>query len=166
MTSLLPTAAFVVPGVAAPVGASPPQAPAAIIRSHEASSTQQLAAREVRRYMYMRTGELLPIVDHVPATGDAILLATDESLSDQQYRLQTTVDRGRSVLRITGGSEIAVLYGVYQFAEELGIRFSLDADVIPDQKIAFALPHLDETHTPLFELRGWIRVAGLTPQPL
>ena len=49
------------------------------------------------------------------------------------------------MLTISGGSPIAVLYGAYHFAENLGVRFYLHGDVIPDERISLPLPALDET---------------------
>lgn len=114
----------------------PPQAPANV----------KLAAKEIRRYVYLRTGRVLSIA----ATGSGIALKVDPALAAQQYRLNSD---GR-VLVISGGSDVAVLYGAYAFAERLGVRFFLDGDVIPDGRIRLALPRLDETHAPLFEVRG------------
>lgn len=108
----------------------------------------KLAAREVRRYLYLRTGTLLPIAKF--ATGDIVSFRIDNTLEEQQFRLKSD---GKSLI-ILGGSDVAVLYGAYAFAEKLGVRFQIDGDVIPDTKIAFALPKLDETHKPLFRLRG------------
>ena len=82
------------------------------------------------------------------------MLGRDASLGQEQYRLRTRPENGRKVLGITGGSDLAVLYGAYAFAEKLGVRFQLDGDVLPDARIALALPQLDETHAPLFALRG------------
>ena len=67
-----------------------------------------------------------------------------------EYRLKSDGKR----LTITGGSDVGVLYGAYAFAEKLGVRFYLHGDAIPDEKIPFVLPVLDETHAPLFALRG------------
>ena len=39
-----------------------PTAPAAIVCDVGASPAEKLAAKEVRRYVYLRTGKLLPIV--------------------------------------------------------------------------------------------------------
>ncbi len=114
----------------------PPDAPARV----------KLAAKEIRRYAYLRSGTLLPIA----ATGRGLALQVDPSLETQEYRLKS----GGDTLAITGGSDVAVLYGAYAFAEKLGVRFYLHGDVIPDEKIPFALPQLDETHQPLFALRG------------
>ncbi len=112
---------------------------------------EKLAAKEIRRYVYLRTGELLPIVEAVNrAEGSEILLKVDSSLAPQQYRLRT---QGQT-LNISGGTDIAVLYGAYHLIEKLGVRFYLHGDVIPDNKIAFNLPQLDETHSPLFDKRG------------
>ena len=102
------------------------------------SAKTTLAARETRRYVYQRTGELPPIVERLPDRGDAIVFALDATLGDQQYRMKTTKDNDRAVLRITGGSDLALLYGAYGLAEHLGVRFYLHGDVVPDEQIALA----------------------------
>jgi hypothetical protein len=125
-------------------------APATVIHEPRAPANVRLAAREVQRYVYLRTDERLPIAEKRPGAGSAIALGVDQALEAQQYRLQTV----SGDLHITGGSDVAVLYGVYHFAETLGVRFYLHGDVVPDKKIPFALPTLDETHKPLFDQRG------------
>jgi hypothetical protein len=55
---------------------------------------------------------------------------------------------------ISGGSDLAVLYGAYRFAEKLGVRFYLHGDVIPDKQIPLVIARLDEHGSPLFERRG------------
>ncbi len=117
-----------------------------IVCPPDAPANVRLAAKEIRRYAYLRTGRLLSIA----ATGDGIALKVDPALAAQQYRLKSD---GR-VLVISGGTDVAVLYGAYAFAERLGVRFFLDGDVIPDGRVRLALPPLDETHAPLFEIRG------------
>ncbi|MFH0761330.1 MAG: hypothetical protein V2A67_07485 [Bacteroidota bacterium] len=124
------------------------QAEVSIICPDTAPANVKLAAREVRRYVYLRTGKLLPIKQS--AEGNLVSFRIDRALTGQQYRLKSD---GRSLI-ITGGSDVAVLYGAYSFIEKLGIRFYLHGDVIPDQKIPFSIPILDETHEPLFETRG------------
>jgi hypothetical protein len=114
----------------------PPDAPAKV----------KLAAKEIHRYVYLRTGTLLP----VRPNGAGIALQVDPTLAAPQYRLKSD----GATLTIAGGSDVAVLYGAYAFAEKLGVRFYLDGDVIPDTQIPFAIPPLDETQQPLFELRG------------
>ncbi len=119
--------------------------------SSQAGFREKLAAKEIRRYVFLRSGELLPIVEEAnKANGSGIVLKVNSSLASQQYRLKT---QGRK-LTISGGSDVALLYGAYHFIEKLGVRFYLHGDVIPDEKMDFIIPDLDETHTPLFETRG------------
>jgi len=130
------------------MGFSPEESAPSIVCPDNASPQIKLAAKEIRRYVYLRTGELLSI-SSTPST-KSISLTQDPRLATEEYRLKT--DSGS--LNISGGSDIAVLYGAYAFAEKLGIRFYLHGDVIPDDKIPFAIPQLDETHKPLFATRG------------
>jgi hypothetical protein len=116
----------------------------------DAPPNTQLAAREVRRYVYLRTGELLGISNDPSDRTERISFQLDPALSPQQYRLKTTGTN----LTISGGSDVAVLYGSYAFAEKLGVRFYLHGDVIPDERVPLVIPQLDETCQPLFETRG------------
>jgi len=119
-----------------------------IVIAEDASSLEQLAAKEIRRYIYLRTDELLPIGT---ASGAAtITLRLHEDLEAQEFSLKTE----NGSLTISGGSPQAVLYGAYEFAEQLGIRFYLHGDVIPDEKVPFQMPELDITKKPVFDKRG------------
>lgn len=118
--------------------------------SKDATSLEMLAAKEIRRYVYQRTTELLPISSDRANSTQIIELKINEDLEDQEFSLITS----ENVLVISGGSPQAVLYGAYEFAEQLGIRFYLHGDVIPDEKIAFSIPQLDIREKPLFNLRG------------
>jgi len=142
----------------------------AIIISPEADNQEKLAAKEVRRYIYLRTGTLPEIQagDDLTAKGNLILIANKDhsiikginslsgaaSLKDQQYILKTVSDNNRKILVIAGGDSIGTLYGSYKFAEHLGVRFYLHGDVVPDEQQKFSLPDVNETGKPLFELRG------------
>ena len=128
------------------VNAADTRSAAAIVCASDAPANVKLAAKEVRRYVYLRTGELLPIA----ADNGTIALTVDKALGPQTYRLKGDGTR----LSISGGSDVAVLYGAYAFAEKLGVRFYLHGDVVPDGRIPFALPQLDETRAPFFDLRG------------
>jgi len=129
--------------------------PVVIVSTPEATEIQRLAAREIQRYVYLRTGTMLPVKSSSPNTSDAITITIDSTLGEQKYRLKTIEQSGRKHLAITGGSGVAALWGAYHFAEKLGVRFYLHGDVIPDKQLeSFTMPDLDETHQPLFELRG------------
>ncbi|NQU24318.1 MAG: hypothetical protein HQ567_23800 [Candidatus Nealsonbacteria bacterium] len=135
---------------------------AAVVCPAEPTAQESLAAREIRRYVYLRTGELLPIVQK--AEGDAIIVARQDrpivepfslgELGPQQYVLKTFLQGDRRVLLVVGGDGPGMLYGAYRLAEHLGVRFFLHGDVIPDKQILLVLPFLEETGKPLFELRG------------
>ena len=121
-----------------------------------AGTTEMLAAKEIRKYIYLRTDELAEICAGSPERGrsTAILLVIDSLLEDQEFTLKTHFAEKEKLLTISGGSPTAVLYGAYEFAEQLGIRFYLHGDVIPDKKITCRLPDLDIRKKPLFVTRG------------
>ena len=127
---------------------------ATIVTTPNATDLHVLAAREIQRYVYLRTGTILPVKSRLPETGYAITIETDPTLEQQEYCLKTVVQADLVQLAITGGSDVAALWGAYHFAEKLGVRFYLHGDVIPDEKIELAFPDLNETHQPLFEMRG------------
>lgn len=134
----------------------------------------KLAAKEIRRYFYLRTGRLAEIASG-KRTGDLVAVATKDSPGDsdlvgnvpvrekanisglaaEQYLIKSTErnDGGCAVL-IIGGDPIGALYGAYRFAELLGVRFYLHGDVVPDDPIPPELPKVDEVGRPLFALRG------------
>jgi hypothetical protein len=152
-----------------------------ILSPEGASYSERLAAREVRRYVYLRTGQLLPIVSQASAAQDADAIVVGrkdralvreaggssvEGLAGQGYYLKTisrpvasvqpglTAGAGHRLLLITGGDDVGTLYAAYRFAEALGVRFYLHGDVIPDEQIPWTIPALDQRAAPLFRLRG------------
>jgi len=132
-----------------------------IVIPPHASEIETLAAREVRRYFYLRTGELAPIVSTVALpSGDVVVVARNDrplaaearagALAAEQYVVKSDGHR----VWIVGGDDIGTLYAAYRFAEGLGVRFYLHGDVVPDDRIAATFPRLDETGKPLFAVRG------------
>jgi hypothetical protein len=152
--------------------------PVTIAEPQGATACERLAAREIRRYLYLRTGELLSIaaaggerpagqciiIGHkgrpvVTATvRDTLpLMESVQALRPQQYLLKTLPrgsGDGQPVLLVVGGDPVGTLYGVYRLAEHWGVRFYLHGDVVPDGKITLALPILEERGEPLFRTRG------------
>jgi hypothetical protein len=133
-------------------GAGSETAPAVVCRP-QVSAQEQLAAKELVRYIYLRTGNLPAVAGQLPGSGDAVVLAIDPALGKESFTLATARREGRRVWTVTGGSPLGVLYGAYRFAEKLGVRFYLHGDVIPDQRLA-ALPTINESGRPLFDTRG------------
>jgi hypothetical protein len=151
------------------------EAPVPIISPRDASPLEALAAKEARRYLYLRTGRLLPFKAEniaTPGPAGAIVVARKDralslaltrepdvqaslrTLEADQLWLRTYLLHGAPVLLLTGGDDLATLYAVYRFAEHLGVRFYLHGDVVPDERLALKLPVLDERQMPLFRLRG------------
>jgi hypothetical protein len=139
-----------------------PAGPKLIAVRHGASDLESFAANEVRRYVYLRAGKLLPVKRGV-STGDRVVVSCKNStlsgelgsrLGPQQFTLKTTSSDGQRIWWIVGGDEVGVLYGAYRFAEKLGIRFGLDEDVVPDERLAGDWSELNETGKPRFALRG------------
>ena len=143
--------------------------PVVVLSPAGSSALEALAAREVRRYFYVRTGRLLPIQEDaagpaivvggrdresVRALADAGLAGRLDGLALQERLLVTVRRPGRTVLLVTGGDDAGVLYAAYRLAEHLGVRFYLHGDVIPDERRSPALPELDETGRPLFAVAG------------
>ncbi|UCD50442.1 MAG: hypothetical protein JSW27_23320 [Phycisphaerales bacterium] len=166
---------------AAEVAAQPLQARNArdhllIVAARDASLPEQIAAQEVRRYLYLRTNWLVPLVfgtGELPSTEAMIVIGSKDrsfvkaaveadselaesvaSLKPQQYRVKATEYQGRKAVVIGGGDAIGTLYGAYRFAETLGVRFYLHGDVVPDEQVTLGLPYIDERGVPLFATRG------------
>ena len=144
------------------LGAAMPVGPNVITINQEASELETFAANEVRRYVYLRTGKLLP-VRKGRSSADGIVVSCKDAdfcnglgkeLGPQQFTLKTSKTGGKTVCWIVGGDATGTLYGTYRFAEKLGIRFGLDEDVVPDEPWAGNWPDMDETGKPRFALRG------------
>lgn len=131
------------------------QAPLIIVYSIHATYQEHLAAREIRRYVYLRTGILLELTeaDELPAEHEGYHIVREGE--PQTYRIGSHLTaEGRRWLRIAGGTDGGVLYGAYRTMEHLGVRYALHGDILPDNRIPLGLPDIEETGKPLFELRG------------
>ncbi|MGC8541911.1 MAG: alpha-glucuronidase family glycosyl hydrolase [Phycisphaerae bacterium] len=141
------------------------------------NGAEQLAMRELRRYIYLRTARH-PVV----TGGDDTLNGVDDNsevvvgykqsprvkklavlanlqdavsaLKPQEYLIQTIALGQKRIVLIVGGDGVGTLYGAYRFIETLGVRFYLHGDVLPDEKITWPVADVSETGRPLFSLRG------------
>ena len=130
------------------------------------SDQERLAAKEVRRFVYLRTGQLLPAkeVSSIPDSGDLILVAnatnpfvknvTNVNAPEGGFFIKYESNNDRNILVISGNNATSTLYGAYRFAEHLGVGFSLTRDVIPDKKITIDISGFDEVGEPLLKTRG------------
>ena len=150
-----------------------------IVYPNKASTSEVQAAKEIRRYIFLRTGTAPEIATsdqyvNLPK-GDLIIVSEDnraiikelkqeygnvdapDSDNRKGYIIKSVnKDDGRDILVITGADTITTLTAAYRFAELLGCHFNLAGDVIPDQKLSYPIPlsGYDEKSQPLFELRG------------
>ncbi|MEW5901403.1 MAG: alpha-glucuronidase family glycosyl hydrolase, partial [Acidobacteriota bacterium] len=145
-----------------------------IVKPARSSALEDLAANEIRRYLYLRTSKLVSIekqADVVAVRPPAIVVAKKDrfraagfmdeetgrqiaALGAQEYVLKTITHKNKPVLLVAGGDDAGTLYGAYRTAEKMGARFYLHSDVVPDGRVALEIPVLDEKGKPLFRLRG------------
>ncbi len=147
-----------------------PASEVAIVHSPAATSSEALASRELRRYVYELTGVLADVIasDALPDAEHAVVVARSDralaglaagcdvrSLGEQAYLLTPVTMSDATVQLVVGGGDAGVLYGADRLAERDGARFLLDRDVLPDARREVSdLPSVRERREPLFELRG------------
>lgn len=150
------------------------QATIVIRHAADASMPEVLGARELHRYLYLRTG-LLPRLESAgtaelvgqgltvgskdrPLVAESALKAglggEVARLAPQQYLIRSMDRNGQRAVLIAGGDGVGTLYGAYRFIESLGVRFYMHGDVVPDEPMPATLPNVDIAGKPLFELRG------------
>lgn len=163
------------------------KAPKTIIALSKTPSLQEAyAAREVRRYLYVRSGELLPIMQLegsmlpslkniivIGSAGSAIINNFSKSvnirhpdllLKPEEYWLKTFAQPNRKILMITGKDAVSTLYAVYKLMESFGIRYTPAGDVIPDGQILLTLPEIDKIFSPQFKVRGMLPYHSWNPE--
>ena len=142
-----------------------------ILCSDKASPTEKLAAKELRRYIYLRTGSVpeLKIVSKTELLPDRyILVASQQTANLLENSLKNVNDTTKTLrhddfylystetgLVISGGSDIGLLYGVYHYLQKLNIGFYLYGDVIPDGQVRnIDISGYNKVFRSLSEIRG------------
>ncbi len=129
-----------------------------IVISPEDSAMETLAAKEVSKYLYQTTGILAPVVTNSnsesPRGRNIILIKSDVSMEAGEYSVKSDNLEGGNILTLSGGSPVATLYAAYELAEQLGVRFYLHGDVVPDNVDIKLIEKLDIHKKPLFKIRG------------
>lgn len=144
----------------------------------DAPPLEELAARELQRYLYLQSGVKLPIgpanqptllpsiavgtpTSHpllAALVKDGQLRVDEAALGPEGFVLKSLVRDGQPVLAIAGTQPVGALYGVYTLLERLGWGFYLGGDAWPEEpggKGKLWLPgDLDETHRPALAIRG------------
>ncbi len=146
------------------------RSPAAIIFIDRTSDrVEELAAKEIRKYIYLRTGVLPEIrkwengaADHCNAiiVGKSVSPMMNDTgyqfpeLGEDSFILKTIKKGDFRRLLVAGGSSAGTLYAAYHLAEHMGLGFYLEGDIVPDKRIGFVFPELDIKQDPLFRRRG------------
>jgi hypothetical protein len=163
-----------VAGLAQAYAAVRPRAEMQIAHPQDAGPLEILAARELCRYLYLRTGKLLRIVplSALPrdfrgylvsektrallttSLDDPDLQKTLRGLEAQQFLLRKIAGDRREFVLVAGGDAAGTLYAAYRLAERYDVRFYLHGDSLPDRQISLELPDVNELGKPRFELRG------------
>ncbi len=142
-----------------------------IVIDPAASELEQLAAKEMTRYIAALTG-VQPIVvkeDKVPAGRPAIILASADrtvvrafvkkikgtlpELGNEGFLIHTFDSEMPRVL-VTGNSPISIVYGTYELLEKYGIRFYISDEVVPAADSNLLLKKWDLICKPELAVRG------------
>jgi len=136
-----------------------------VIRSPEASPSEQWAVTELVDHLEQMTGVTLPVQDGAgPPPARAILIGDSpalrslgvtldaEALGDDGFRIRTVGDR----LIIAGGRTRGTLYGVYTFLESLGVRWWAPNETHVPMKATVTVGDLDIRQVPALEYRDFM----------
>ena len=132
-----------------------------IVKPASADWYVNLAAEQLRRYAYLRTGLLPTLADAPPVDGPAVILRTGESDKLPQggpdpAQNHAVYVESRSPLRIVvhGASPVSTLWAAYSLVESWGIGFYLGGDAIPKQDAEFTVAPLEKQYSPALAIRG------------
>lgn len=122
------------------------------------SFSLRLAAAELRRYAWLRTGRLDSFAATLTtvAAGGAGLdeeIAAARALGPEGAVIRTRHEGDRNHYVIVGCDEPGALFAAYHLCEAWGIRFHLHGDCVPEA-IVRDLPEVHADRRPLFAVRG------------
>jgi len=148
-----------------------------MVQAESSSAVIRFAAEELQRYVAaMSAAEVHGGIDKAtssgrpasnrsvksrpPASTCAVTLALDPSLGWDTFRIEAS----RTSVRVSGGNERAVLFGVYQILRDLGVRFiapGVHGENVP-RKSTLSLRTGARTYRPDLRYRGLIVQRPLT----
>ena len=80
-------------------------------------------------------------------------------LGPDAFILKTIASADGKKLLVSGGSGISTLYAAYHLAEQMGVGFYLEGDVIPDKQIDFIFPEMDIMAISSFQPAGYSAIS-------
>ena len=147
---------------------NPPSTDITIVLGVKPSALERFAASELRRYL----SELYGLDAHISSTvtGDGPLFFIGspdtnrnirttpvnwDQLSAQGHVLTTMQFEKRPAMIVGGGSPVATLWAVYELFEQLGVRYLLWGDVMPENPGGFRIPDINHIWEPVFPVRAF-----------
>jgi len=143
-----------------------------VVYSRTASSLEKFSAKELQRYLFLRSGILAEISqsDTIPGRCEYCLAVgsknarifhgwpDEDDLADglkpEEYLIRSYREPDRRLFVIVGGDGPGALYATYRFLERTGIRYHIDGDVLPDEKCDLEAIEVNEMGKPRFSKRG------------
>ena len=163
---------------AASVSPSAHAAEAAVVVAPDATDLERFAGAELCRYL----GEIFAVTaSPAEEAGGASTVfavglperpavrevwAPEGALEPQEIWIHPVPQAGGGKAVITGGSPVAVLWGVYELAERWGVRYLVHGDVLPENPGALTLPGADIRLRPNMRTRCWRLVNDLATGPV
>ncbi len=151
-----------------------------------AGKLEDFAAREVRRYLYLRTGKFLQIkqlsLGETQILDNKIIIGSSQSkliqqfatkwnvqnqineLKKEEYLLKTVSEKKGKTIIVCGSDEISTLYAAYKLMELFGIRYAPAGDIIPDGYIDLEMPVINKIFKPEFAIRGFLPYHSWNPE--
>ncbi len=140
-----------------------PTTSVAIVIAPDPTPLENLAARELQRYLGILFDIRATLATEPPAVGTLIRMnVLDKELDDQAILLRPQ----RRGLLIAGGSPVATLWAVYELVERWGVRYLMDEDLLPDNPGPFRLPDSEIRIGPNMRTRCWRLVNDLADGPV
>ncbi len=135
-----------------------------IVIPPDSGRVMAFAASELAKYLSRVVGREFDVVRDTIPPDRALFFKIDPTLERDEYRIKTEPD----LCEVTGGSERACLYAVYEILEEVGCRFVLPGEHgewVPQNPHA-VLPVGEIVERPQFEVRALAEDAKHVPADL
>jgi len=132
--------------------------------SDDTACTECFAALELQRYLRKMTGRAddFAIASREPARGDLVRVggadarANAAKLGSEDYRIRSSVVKGRRITSLCGGGRVGTLYAAYDLLYGLGCRWFAPGEVHEEVPNIAGIPDMDVTQKPSFVTRGFL----------
>jgi hypothetical protein len=148
----------------------------AIVVPKRAGATLVFAARELQKYLDKIAGVRCNVVDDSMNVSEPWIALSSPQSPNEQLSKQLGSDKlpaavsdeyllkgDNQQLAIAGGSDRAILFGVYDLLERFGCRWFGPLEEHVPQILKFKLPVIDTSSAPVMTWRGLQLIAGSNP---